>query len=392
MRVTSNCLLTVLLFSCCVTALADYKEDIGYTRLLVEQGTHTPAGNGLPVTQVEAVTGDPPDYMPDVADGEFTGKTITDMSGSSPAGSSSAHATAVGRLFYGTGSSITPGLSPVKVYRAKTWLSSDYLHVTNGGSTPDVVPDRIANHSWIEGFDLPYTVALEAVKRVDWVVDNDEYLQIVALRNDTSTNSPLLSSAFNVIAVGTTAGKHGRGTAALDAPYVSGRTRPDLVAPFTNTSSATPVIAAAAALLVNLAHATAAFSTDPAETSTHNRAGTIIYNAERSEVVKAILMAGADRVTHNTTKTDADSPVDITDYRVDPANQSANGLDVRFGSGQANIYNSFHIMAAGEQDSSEDGSATGGTIGSYGFDYDPSFGGAGNNVTGSYFFSTGANR
>ncbi|MDX1409989.1 MAG: hypothetical protein R3330_17690, partial [Saprospiraceae bacterium] len=245
------------------------------------------------------------------------------------------------------------------------------------------------NHSWVG--NLPYTVALEAVKRLDWVVENDEFIQIVALKNNTSTNARLLTSAFNVISVGKTDGMHGRSTPELDTPYVSGRTRPDLVAPATNTSNATPVIAAATALLVDVAHATVSLSTDPAETATGNRAGTTIYNAERAEVVKAVLMAGADRVTNNTTNPDPDTPMNITDYRADPANQSPNGLDVRFGAGQINIYNSFHILTAGEQDSKEDLGVAGGNIGAYGFDYDPSFGGAGNNDTGSYFFSTGSN-
>ncbi|MGB5442783.1 MAG: dockerin type I repeat-containing protein, partial [Gammaproteobacteria bacterium] len=174
--------------------------------------------------------------------------------------------------------------------------------------------------------------------------------------------------------------------------YVAGRSRPDLVAPFVNTSSSTPVIAAAAALLVDIGHSTALLSTDPQQTSTMNRAGNTIYNAERSEVVKAVLMAGADRVTDNTTNPDPATPINISDYRVDPAYQSTNGLDIRYGAGQLNIYNSFHILSAGEQNSAEDYSLGGGAIGSYGFDYDPSFGGsAGSNSTGSYAFSTGAN-
>jgi len=153
------------------------------------------------------------------------------------------------------------------------------------------VPDRIANHSWI-GDATDDAVDLDVAKRVDWVVENDEFIKAVGLKNNASTNSPLLSAAFNVIAVGVSDGVHGRSTVSQGTPYVSGRTRPELVAPFVNTSSATPVIAATAALLVDVGHATPLLSTDPVETSTSNRAGNIIYNAERSEVVKAVLMAG----------------------------------------------------------------------------------------------------
>jgi len=384
----------LLLFFCCGIADADYKDDIGYTRLLDEQGSNTPNGGGVPVTQAEAWSGDPPSYMPNVNDGQFTGKTITDRSNTNPVDSSSGHATAVGRLFYGSISSIAPAIDTVNAYNANGWLAtgqgSDYLHAFNSRSKPEAVPDRVANHSWIGSYS-DNAADLDVVKRVDWVVENDEFIQAVGLRNGTSTNSPLLSAAFNVIAVGVTDGVHGRSTVSLGAPYVSGRTRPELMAPFVNTSSSTPVIAAAATLLVGLGHTRPWLSTDLAEISTSNRAGNIIYNAERSEVVKAVLMAGADRITKNSTNPDPNTPRDITDYRVDLLNQSANGLDIRFGAGQLNIYNSFHILTAGEQNSIEDG---GGSIGLHGFDYDPSFGGAGSgggsNLAGAYTFSTGA--
>ena len=376
-------------------ALADYKDDIGYTRLLIEQGVNAPDGSGVPVTQAEALSGDPPAYMPNVADGQFTGMSINDKSGTNPAGSFSGHATSVGKKFYGSSSSIAPAIGTVNAYDANHWLSNGYLNTTNGFVKPVSVSDRISNHSWIGSF-TDDAINLDLVKRVDWAIENDEFIHAVGLKNSSSTNSPLLSAAFNVIAVGVTDGVHGRSTVALAAPYVSGRTRPELVVPFTNTSSSTPVIAAAAALLVEVGHATSSLSTDPEGTSTSNREGDTIYNAERSEVVKAVLMAGADRVTDNSTNSDPNTPKDITDYRIDLANQSGNGLDVRFGAGQLNIYNSVHILMAGEQNSDEDDAAGGGSIGTYGFDYDPSFGGAGtgggSNVTGSYTVSTGASQ
>ncbi|TNF99470.1 MAG: hypothetical protein EP297_05525 [Gammaproteobacteria bacterium] len=391
MRTRIHFFLIIVLLACYGMAYADYKDDIGYTRLLDEQGTNTPDGSGVTVTHAEALSGDPPSYMPNVADAQFAGKTIIDKSGTNPADFYSGHATAVGRLFYGNSSSIAPAIDIINAYDANEWLASDYLHVTSSHSKPDAVPDRIANHSWI-GTYTNDAVDLEVVKRVDWLIENDEFIQIIGLKNNTSTNSPLLSTAFNVIAVGVTDGLHGRGTVGLDATYVSGRTRPEVVAPFNTTSSATPVISAAAALLIDVGRNAASLSTDPAETSTTNRSGSMIYNAERSEVVKAVLMAGADRVTNNSTNPDPDTPRDITDYRADTANQSANGLDIRYGSGQVNIYNSFHILTAGEQNSLEDDSTAAGSIGSDGFDYDPSFGSGGNNETGSYFFSTGASQ
>jgi hypothetical protein len=66
---------------------------------------------------------------------------------------------------------------------------------------------------------------------------------------------------------------------------------------------------------------------------------------------------------------------------------TANGLNNVYGAGQLNIDNSFHIIAAGEQNSREDFSKGNGEIKSVGFDYDPAFGGAsGSNKTGTYVF------
>ena len=76
--------------------------------------------------------------------------------------------------------------------------------------------------------------------------------------------------------------------------------------------------------------------------STSNRNGAVIYNAERSETIKAALMAGASRFTFNTSTT-----ANVEDYRVAAANQTDNGLDWRYGAGQLNINNSYNILAAG---------------------------------------------
>ena len=141
------------------------------------------------------------------------------------------------------------------------------------------------------------------------------------------------------------------------------------------------MVAASAAILIEVGNTNSGLS----DGSTSNRNGDTIYNAERSEVIKASLLAGADRLTKNINTSD-----DISDYRVDPANQSANGLDARFGAGQVNVYNSYHIIAAGEQNSNEDDGPGTETIGVYGFDYDPSFGSGGNNNIASYYFSAGA--
>src|SRR5207248_363586 len=50
---------------------------------------------------------------------------------------------------------------------------------------------------------------------------------------------------------------------------------------------------------------------------------------------------------------------------------TSNGLSDKWGAGQLNIYDSYHIINGGEQNSIQAGRAA--NISRYGFDYDPSF-------------------
>jgi hypothetical protein len=357
---------------------ADWKADVGYTRLGAELGAAVPDGTGVAVHHVEAAVtvGEYDTWMPDPTIAAFAGKTIVDRTGA-PAGVYSGHATSVGRLFYGDPTSMASGIDEIDVFYAGHWLQNGYLYYGYGWQ-PQATDSRLANHSWVGKMDTDAQDA-EVLRRLDWAVDRDEFLQTVGLTNSASSSRPLLASAFNVIAVGRTDGSHSRGSAAVDDIYTGGRNRPDLVVPVTTTSSATPIVGAAAALLIQAGHDNPSLSTDPVQSYTIGRAGTVIYNAERAEVVRAALMAGADRFTVNATA------ADTIDYRLDEKNCSDNGLDVRYGAGQLNVYQSYHIIAAGEQNSLEDGGS--GSVGYAGFDYDPAFGGDGCNETATYFFT-----
>jgi len=224
--------------------------------------------------------------------------------------------------------------------------------------------------------------AVNVLARLDWVINSDEYINVVGMNNGgAGANYPLLGSSFNAIAVGLSNGGAAYGSYALattpSTPYASGsRTRPDLVAPADYTSYATPMVSSAAALLVQVGHnGGTTLSTDPAVKSTTNRNGDTIYNGERSEVIKSALMAGASRTSPNFSQS----------YVVN----TANGLNNVYGAGQLNINNSYHVIAGGEQNSREDYLAGAGEIKAVGFDYDPAFGGANaSNKTATYAFHT----
>ena len=362
-------------------AAADYYDDIGFRQLQTLLGAAMPTGAAVRVMQVESsqkVNGFDT-WAPNPGIAEFSGKTITELSGA-PAGLYTDHATIVGTAFYGNSTSIAPGTSTISVYLADNWLEGGFLRSagTSQGQ-PLFSAARVGNHSWIGAYPTFNTDILE---RLDWVIGRDELVTLVGLNNG-DPNQPLLCGAYNVISVGRTDGGHGRGTPAVDSIYTAGRIRPDLVAPAATTSEATPRVAAAASLLVQTGHTNAGLSTDPYSQSVVNRAGSTlgtVRNAERSEVVKAALMAGAVRATANT------SAPNIVDYRLAPSNQGPNGLDVRYGAGQLNIHNSYQIIAAGEQNSLEDQPGGGGVVSAQGWDYDFRFGGAAgtNNSTATY--------
>lgn len=353
-----------------------YKGDIGWIKLSTELAANLPNGSGVHVSQNEADTDSSSayKYFPDNTSAQFSGKTITNISNLS--NTPSGHATGVAALFYGS-NALANGITNIYAYEVNNWLQPGYLKAGNNAK-PLSTPSRIGNQSWVgETGNLAFDA--DILRRLDWVIETDEFVQFVGTSNSLGLNKNLLSGAYNVMAVGKTNGIHSTGSAQIDSVYVAARNGIEIVAPLNVTSSSTPVLASTAALLIETAHTNPGLSNG----STSNRNGDIIYNAERSETIKAALLASADRLTKN-----IETPDNITDYRATPANQTLNGLDARFGAGQVNVYNSYHIIAAGEQNSNEDGGS--GNIGTYGFDYDPSFGGSSssNNVA-SYYFSTG---
>jgi hypothetical protein len=386
-RVLAALLISVsLIFPFQPDARATYLDDVGFTDLAAELGAGLLTGASVTVSQIEA--GDANGYyMPTKTLGEFSGKSIVNKTGVSEGVSD--HATSVGYKFYGNTQSMAGGIASIDIYEVNNWIWFGYLGLgwTSGGNPVQPVystdpwmlssPSRIANHSWVGdgGGNNP-----NILRRVDFVVETDEFMQVIAVNNGT-TQKPLLSSSFNAVTVGRTDGLHATGTVAVDSIYNAGRASPLIVVPTSPTSYTAPVVAGACSLLIE-AGSDSALSTDLQEIETRDRSDRLIYNAACSEVIKAALLAGAERVTHNT------APPDIIDYRSSLPHQTANGLDSRFGAGQLNIYNSYTLVTGGEQNSLEDDPSEGGQIDFCGFDRDPVFGGlSGSNRNACYFFT-----
>ena len=306
----------------------------------------------LRVTQVEANPQGTTNFLPEGYSGSppspgdsfsgsgiFGGKTIHIQSTTGVTYSVSSHARNVGERFYSS-NSISPGLALVDNFDASGWLNSDFLRANFSFSAPRIEANHIQNHSWVirEGATT-VDVINDIVRRQDYAVQRDDFITVAGLDNGSNkTVPPGFGGAYNVISVGLSTGGHSRGgtLATFDGP---GRIKPEIVATDSATSYTTPQVGSGAALL--LAHA--------------NTRG--MGNAFTSYVMKAILMAGAEKsnfqngsYTWSRTKTEP--------------------LDAIYGAGHLDVQHSYHILDAGEQSPAV-------TAGTYGWDKH-AFPGAGN--------------
>lgn len=345
-------------------ASAGVLEDIGYLRLARE----VPGlgdGSGVAVTQVEAFQKDAPGaYCPDttrsdLAHVEFldgTGDYFDDNVSKQVVGAPSGHATSQAVVMASTnGESMTPGVEGLTCFEAEDWIERQLINDGRVLLNPVRGGAPLANHSWV-GTLSPDADTLNVLRRIDWLIDVDDQLHVMASR---TADDEVGSHAFNTLHVRHTGRTAPIASRALDELYVAGRALIDVTVPAPNPSRATSRATSAAALL----RASAAPEVPAPET------------------LRAILMAGADRQVQN-----SDGSA-IADYREDPEHRSDNGLDLRFGAGQLNVFNAYRILSAGATDSAEDGA---GEIPPLGFDHDAEFGGAGgSNRRATYRFRTG---
>jgi hypothetical protein len=328
---TSWALALLFLLNIAMPKATGFMTEIGFDALANALGNNLPDGSGVVVSQVEASSGsENGPYMPDPADPQFDGKTI--INGSSTNSDRSWHAEGVADRFYGIDFSIAPGLTDITVYEANDYL--DNILNVNGGD-PTAQAFKIQNHSWIGTYtnhndDPIFATILEALRRFDFTIDNQEIIVAAGLNNGSSTNMPyLFAHSYNAISVGRTDGSHSAGKTTL-TNYNPGRQKPDIVAPDSLTSYTTPVVSSAAALLYDSGSGTNAILTEP---------------------LKAILMAGATKTEFpGWTRT------------------STNPLDETFGAGELNIFNSYKIQLGGEFEGSTSPPAA--PVGDYGWDYD----------------------
>lgn len=334
---------------------ADWKDDVGFNELktgLLRLGIPVPNGNGVPVSMVEAGGSSHSAYWFNTGHSDFvaasdpfnTAVTFTDGSNVSNK-TNSTHASTMARIILGNSSSIAPGANTITVYEAGLFLANQLR--APSGSVPQTLNFRVQNHSWIGSFKTtPYDDVL-GLRRFDFMIDRDNVTALVGLNNGTSAGLPsFFAHSYNAIAVGRTDGLHSTGLTTL-ADYGPGRSKPDIVVPRDTVSRATASISSVATLLHSAV------------------AGT---DAEKSEVMKAILLAGATK--HNNVPVfESGNPMPIASGSMLAGGWSRTAtqpLDDTYGAGQVNVFNSYLMTMGGHYGGSHTDPIT---VGSHGWDY-----------------------
>lgn len=284
-------------------------ELLDYGRAFDRLGDDMPDGAGVAIGIVE---GDPGSYGPDPDHPALRGLPLTLHSGPSDP---SSHAINVLQTLAGR-RGLVGKPKAVGAWSVQHWMSTGYLQLGSPRPprlAPDLGPDtpRVWSHSWISP---DAERAVPVLRRIDFAIDTDGLVMCVGVNNGKqSAIPPMLGSGYNVISVGADDGDSSGGFTRIE---VDGRSKPDVVAPGGMTSFATPAVAGVAALLIDYAE------------GLHADDAALSERAVRPEVVKAVIMAGAQK-----------------HHRWAPP--PGRSLDERLGAGRVNLDASLRIMQGG---------------------------------------------
>ncbi len=260
----------LVILTCLLTATpacADWKDDVGFTRLQQTFTTGVPTSVAGGVAQTEAPDG-AGNYAPDADHFEFSGKTVLQQSGVS---AGNGHANAVGAYFYGNATSLIPNTTQIDSYVAADWIGTGFLNYGTA-DLPLFENRRVQNHSWIGSLSGNDASITHLNKRLDYAINRDGFSCVVGVNG--APLPELLSQSYHTLSVGLVNGAHAAGPTAYDTP---GRMKPDLVAFEGATSFSTPQVASAAGLISEKLRSIYSSS----------------VNADYARITKAILLAGA---------------------------------------------------------------------------------------------------
>lgn len=249
-----------------------WRNRVGWTHAKKRLKADMPMGRDIAVGQVEGSvnTG----YLADTRHKDLPGTGFIPESGASKL---DGHATGVATRIAGPRSA-GQGVRSVHAWAVNDWIGPGYLNAGSTDNPRDDHPARVFNHSWISPKSPNAPIVL---RRIDYQVDTQDVLVVVGVNNQVGEIPDLLASAYNVISVGSPPGTH---SDALTTTEGQGRCKPEIIAPGGLTSWSTGYITGVCAALLEFADRNA----EEDEAGRHK-------DATRSEVIKAVLLAGADR-------------------------------------------------------------------------------------------------
>ena len=229
-----------------------------------------PMGRGIAVGQVEgsASTG----YLANTHHKDLPGTGFIPESGESKL---NGHATAVATYIAGP-QSAGQGVRAIHAWTVNDWITTGYLNIGTTDNPRDDHPVRVFNHSWISPASPNAPLVL---RRIDYAIDTNDILVVCGVDNKPGKIPHLLASAYNVISVGTNTTPHSDGLTSIE---VEGRCKPDIAASGGKTRWTTGSVTGICAALLEYADGLVA-------ADERNK------DATRSEVIKAVLFAGARR-------------------------------------------------------------------------------------------------
>lgn len=287
---------------CLAPLLAQAADLVGVTFLRSLDSSLT--GSGVSVVQAEApVSGTAWEVSP-LAVG-LPSSLFTWISGTATnvgifpnsSGTESGHADEVGNDFYGIAAGVSPGVAHIDNYEAGLFYSSRVQSLT-------AISGKIVNQSF--AFWGPTTTYDQSY---DNYAARFGTLFVSGAGNSGPPSAP--ATCYNGLGVAAYGGSSSIG------PTADGRSKPDITAPASLTSFSAPLVAGAAAILLQAANR------DDGGASTASRASDI-------RTLKALLLNGAEK------------PADWTHIAPAP-------LDIRYGAGVLNVWNSYRQLRGGKQ-------------------------------------------
>jgi hypothetical protein len=267
-------------------------------------------GSGVVVMQAEAeLSTNPPTWEVDPAATGLPASLFTYYSTNGPVtgfpnslGADSGHADAVASYFYGLPSGEATNVAAVYNYEAD-YFAASFIQALN----PPNINSPVVNQSFTFG-----ALSVSDQRSLDSDYDNyaAEYSTLFVSAVDNGGNVHAPGTSYNGLGVG----DYG-GSSSIGPTVDNGRCKPDITAPASETSYATPQIAGAVTVLLQAA--------------LRGDGGGATNSAADFRTLKALLLNGAVK------------PAGWT-------NSPASPLDARYGAGLVNIFNSYTQLAGGQ--------------------------------------------